>query len=193
MTRHYAIKIKYIFSLFSAVSLLSSCSGINVRIFPESIKENADALAILTYEATNCIPLISCSYHFAILGSGNWKMYERKIEVNPDHVTKQCVEFTGIKSTLNMPGKYVLRSIELKYGDYSCLLTGKDESNYNIDSKENISYENKLQFKYNINQYSFISYNDHTVDNVSLNKSTTIKVPLRIGYDPSMYPDGGRR
>ena len=194
MKKNFHKKTMYIFSLLSAVSLLSACSGINVRLFPESIKESADASAELTYEATKCIPLVSCSYHFSILGSGNWAMYEQKIVVKPDYITKQYVEFTNIKSSLNTPGNYVLRSIELKYGDYSHFLTGKDEHIYKSDSKENIQYENKLKSTFNLNLYSFISYNDiRSKVEVSLNNVTADKVPIRIGHDPSMYPSGGKR
>lgn len=174
---------RFILLLFLSIFILSACNGINIRIFPESIKETTDVSAILKYEATECIPFISCSYQVSILVPGNWEMYEKQIIIKPDEANKQYTEFTGIKSTLQSPGKYKLRSIELLYGDYSYSIT---DDNYDVDDEQNIQYENELKRKYDLNKYSFISYND---DLTTETNNQGRKVPLRIGFDPSMFPD----
>jgi len=161
--------------------IFTACNGINIRIFPESIKETTDVSAILNYEATECIPFVSCSYHVSILIPGTWEMYEKKITIKPDEANKKYTEFTGIKSTLQLPGEYKLRSIELLYGEYFYFIT---DENYDVDDEQNIQYEKKLIHKYDLNQYSFVNYNDGST--IKTNKHGR-KVPLRIGYDPRMF------
>ncbi|MHB8137720.1 MAG: hypothetical protein ACYDGO_04950 [Smithellaceae bacterium] len=167
---------------FLSIFFASGCSGIQIRVFPDSVQKSDDVKLTLQYEATKCVPFISCRYNWSILGgSGWWELKNKWKDLQPSKVTDKYLEFSNIKPSLTGLGEYKLDVIVLHYGKYSYTFTALDHDKYKIDDPENILMECMYKTKYDLKLYSYIDYDNIDEKNTCANnRATGRKIPLKI-------------
>lgn len=190
MIRYFHGKIKHVMLALLPISLLNARGGVNLRVFPGSIQHNGDAKAILEYEPTKRVPFISCKCEPVLFGCGdNWKMVpNEEFVIKPSRITNRYHEFNNISTTLASLGRYVLKSITIKQGDYSYYFTAEDDRDYH--AAKSAYLENRLKFNYVNNLYSFVYCCTKDNEELSAANNANSRVPLRIAYDVGQYPHG---
>lgn len=152
--------------------------GITIRVFSKNSTHKTHAEALLEYQPTWYIPLISARYGLTLFAGDYWEEIPREIVKKPSRITDTYTEYR-IKTTLKYPGGYVLKRITLNYGPCSFQF---EESDHKYD--DNADFIKRVLYNYKNGIPSFFSsdYDKNT------NNDTTGKIPLRSEHETYYYP-----